>query len=148
MTRQDTSDVDTWTKCSPGTLTQLSHRIRAKQNRKVVVRVAAPVVLLICVGLGVWSMSGPRKSGDFDFGGVTCTEVQSGLQQYARGKLLPEERIAFDVHLAQCPRCQEMMRAMQSDNATPPKLDVSTRPEEIPAGGSESHRQRLAAILD
>ena len=114
MNQFDSTSADVWAECSPGTLQQLSHRIRRDQLRKTVLRVSAPLAMIALVALvGVWSAWRPSTPSEFNFGGVTCRQVEADMQRFAMSQLPADTQRAFAVHLANCPHCQERMRTMQ-----------------------------------
>lgn len=118
MPRQDPHDLEAWTDCPPGTLSELSHSLHRARRRKAIGRVGLPLLVIALVCSGVWSVNLPKTPSEFTFGGISCSEVQSQLQQYVAGGLEPDERQAFAIHLEKCPLCQEKVRAMRGHTAS------------------------------
>lgn len=124
MPRPAPHDLEAWTDCPPGTLSELSRSLHRARLRKTVVRVGAPLLVFVLVGLGVWGVNAPTTPSEFTFGGVCCSEVQPKLQQFMAGGLEQDERRAIKAHLDRCPHCQEKMKAMQGQTAS---LALGTR---------------------
>ena len=91
---------------------------RAKQDRlrrraalqKLGVGLGAGV--LLGVGWAAWnrrvSLQGP------DYGGLACHEVVRQLPDYLEQRLPEPVRQQMETHLAQCPKCQAVLRRMQA----------------------------------
>jgi anti-sigma factor RsiW len=45
--------------------------------------------------------------------GLACQEVVELITDYLEGALLPETRAQFEVHLADCPGCQQYLEQMR-----------------------------------
>ncbi|QDS94513.1 hypothetical protein FF011L_32920 [Roseimaritima multifibrata] len=141
MVRQDFDGNSDWEDCAPGTITGLMKRLKAERRRKSVVRFGPPVVLTVMLVLVAWNFGGVASSpslqnpvGEFDFGGVTCSEVQDSMLEFALGELEPVKQDAFTVHFQKCPACRTKLEAMQ-DSGTP--VAASSRVEN-PADDGES----------
>lgn len=115
MNDSELHSAEVWTACSPGTLGQLGRRIRGQRRRQSAIRVAAPLAMIVLVTLGVWSVTRPTAPREFNYGGVTCQQVEANMQEYAMRQLPPETQRAYAEHLAHCPHCQEKMKAMQRE---------------------------------
>ena len=113
MNTSELHSAEVWAVCSPGTLGQLSRRIRVQRRRQAAIRVATPLAMIVLVTLGVWSVNRPTAPHEFNYGGVTCRQVEANMQQYAMNQLPPDTQQAFAEHLAHCPHCQEKMKQMQ-----------------------------------
>lgn len=131
MVRQDFDGNSDWEDCAPGTITGLMKRLKAERRRKSVVRFGPPVVLTVMLVLVAWNFGGvassPSLQGpvrEFDFGGVTCSEVQDSILQFAMGELEPVKQDAFAVHFQHCPVCRTKLEAMQN-SGTPVAVSSS-----------------------
>lgn len=114
-----TPEENGWKACPAGTLVDYARRAKTARRNRTVLRLAgeigaAVILFLLVVWLAPW---GDRKR-EFDYGGISCHDVQSEMKQYMMGGLAPEVREKVRLHLAQCPRCQELMKKMQGANAT------------------------------
>jgi len=155
--------AEAWNACSPGTLGQLSRRIRVQRRRQAAIRIAAPLAMIVLVTLGVWSVNRPvaPQPFSFNYGGVTCRQVEANMQQYAASQLPPDTQRAFAEHLALCPLCQQKMNAMRrgampvgaaTEAVTENPVVVWThstrsRDENVPEGFT-LHRSRAASALN
>jgi len=161
MNDSELHSAEVWTACSPGTMGQLGRQIRGQRRRRVAIRVAAPLAMIVLVTLGVWSVNRPTAPLEFNYGGVTCRQVEANMQQYAMKQLPPDTQRAFAEHLALCPHCQEKMKAMQRgampveaamavDTESP--VAVLTQPtrsrDKNPFEGFTLHRSLAASGLD
>ncbi|WDQ19232.1 zf-HC2 domain-containing protein [Rhodopirellula sp. P2] len=151
MVRQDFEAHSDWEECSPGTIADLHNRLHAVRRRQSAVRMGTPIAVMAVLGMGVWNFGGtanPPESQEqlreFDFGGVTCSEVQASSQQYATGQLTPDQQQAFTLHLQQCPLCQQESDAMQTVELTL----VGENPTGNSPSGSPTHRPLLASNVD
>jgi len=117
MTSTDLSSIDRWTECTPGTLSQLSRQIRYEHRKQAVLQIAAPVMLALLMGFGVWSLRSQMAPTEFKPGGIACNEVQAQMQSLMQGKLDADSRKAIETHLAACERCQQLWKSMQNKTA-------------------------------
>jgi len=117
MTSTDLSSIDRWTECTPGTLSQLSRQIRYEHRKQAVLQIAAPLMLALLMGFGVWSLRSQMAPTEFKPGGIACNEVQAQMQSLMQGKLDADSRKAIETHLAACERCQQLWKSMQNKTA-------------------------------
>ncbi len=115
MNDSELHPAEAWTACSPGTLGRLSRRIRGQRQQQSAIRVAAPLAMIVLVTLGVWSANRPAALHESNYGGLTCQQVETNMQQYTVSQLPPETQRALAEHLAHCPHCQKKMKTMQRD---------------------------------
>ncbi len=161
MVRQDRVHQDfdlnaSWEECAPGTIGDLQNRLNDDRRRKSIVRIGAPIVVMALLGMGIWNFGGSASSPahvspahqeqlpEFNFGGVTCSELQASMQQFAMGELKPAQQQAFAIHLQQCPVCQEKMNAMNEIDM--PMADKNNLDNS--ANGFQTHRTLLASTVD
>lgn len=106
---------DDWTPCPAGTLTGLKRRLHRTRRAERAWRLAAQASVLLVVVAAVWVFTqtgGGRGTAEYDFGGITCTEVHRLLPKYMQGEVEPTIAEKIKLHLAECPRCQELVRQM------------------------------------
>ncbi len=113
-----TPEENGWEACPPGKLVEYARRTTAARRNRAVLRLAGEIgaaigLFLLVVWLSPWG----NRPREFDFGGITCSEVKTEMQQYMMGGLEPEEHEKIRLHLAHCPRCQELLKKMQGANA-------------------------------
>ena len=130
MAKHSRNSADDWRECPSGTLRDLNTRLRAEKRRKQATRVAIPLAVVTMLIASVWSF-GLVSHSDNDFGGITCHQVQEEMQAYLDGTLSEEKQQAFELHLANCHRCQELLREMGVDgqpvaNDVPASEDQTT----------------------
>lgn len=104
-----------WKPVSRGTLAGLALHLRSRRRRALAGRAAAIAALpLVLVAVGGIAMFLTRPAGmvEFDYGGITCTEVRTHLPSYLKGKVPPAVDQKLASHLKQCPNCQSLMRQM------------------------------------
>ena len=105
-------------------------------------------ILLLMVGGGMFVNSKFRDHGDYDFGGITCTEVRADMPQMMAGKLDQETMMRIQKHLELCPNCKRLADQMR-DQMPPMQKDmkmghVDCHDPNCHCGG----HQRLLADLD
>ena len=69
-------------------------------------------LMLLMAGGGVFFTSRIRNEKDYDFGGITCTEVRAYLPQMMAGKLDQESMMRIQKHLELCPNCKRLADQM------------------------------------
>lgn len=113
-----TPEENGWEACPPGTLVDYARRAKTARRKRAVLRLAGEVGAAVALFLlVVWLAPWGNRQREFDYGGITCRDVQSQMQPYMMGGLVAEEREKIRLHLVQCPRCQELMKKMQGNAA-------------------------------
>jgi len=109
--RPDGNDSRTagWLRCSPGALADLGQRLRGRRRRRAFLKGAMTAGALAVTGGLTWWLVAPR---DQPPGGLTCDQVETLVDAYARGQLDAETRLKVRQHAAQCPRCGPRFKAM------------------------------------
>jgi|GEM_PF-1851955 len=129
MTDMHAHQTEHWQACAPGTLGGFAARARGRRRLRGIGQAAGAVVLLAAVGLTVWSVSRPGGQRDNRFGGIACSDVHANIEAYKKGLLPPDLTERIRVHLAECPACQEAMKAMK-------KMEMGERSPGVAHGGS------------
>ncbi len=93
-----------WKPCPPGTLVDLSQRMRGQRQRRHAVRLGGLMALVIAVAIGV-AVPIAQRPRQYEFGGITCREVQRILPAYVAGTLPAELAQRVQQHLLECPNC-------------------------------------------
>lgn len=104
-----TNATDGWTRCGPNEITKLAGRIRAREQRRMVVTatlLVASASLLIAGWLVLKPDQGP------DFAGISCERVMDLSDAYMNKQLSPEIQDQVGRHIALCPNCQGMFEGM------------------------------------
>ncbi len=78
---------------------------------------------------------------------MTCREVVEFLMAYDAGELAPDERRAFDAHVADCPPCRRYIAGYRqtiaaAKDACEPR-DASPPPEDLVAAILAARRRRI-----
>ena len=128
-----TSEIH-WDVCPPGTLQNLAGSLRARRRRRH--NLKSCVVLSLVLGTGVVLWSTYSQSGEYDFGGIVCSEVRHMSEDYLHGRLAVEFSEKIDAHLLECPNCKPLMDLMRN------KLSVTARK----VLSRDSARARLAVL--
>lgn len=117
---------ETWEPCATGLLTGVAARGKSVRRRRAVVKVGIGAALLSAVvGVAAWTGGWGRGPRENYFGGIACREVGANLGAYASGSLAPELKSKIDVHLLNCPMCQERLREMQAVPAAPTQASAT-----------------------
>jgi hypothetical protein len=118
MTRQQGDEPPVapgWENSPPGEVRRLRQRLRGRRRRRAFLRAAATAAAgLFVTGGGLalwWGLVRPRE---YDYGGITCSEVRRLAEDYRMGKLAAAERERVRVHLARCPHCKLFFERMRS----------------------------------
>ena len=113
-----------WDSCPAGALSALSGKLKRRKQRRRFLQIAGALSLAVvgggvAVGLGLFI--GKRQNDavqDFNFGGITCTEVDQQAQAFAMGQVQEPLLGKMRVHIAQCPKCGPLMRNMLKNAET------------------------------
>jgi hypothetical protein len=109
----DSNHTESWTPCAAGALQTLARRLKVRRRLHGIIRAAGVAVVLLCVtALSVWSVGLLRGEREYHFGGIACHEVRANLDAFATGALSDELTERIEIHLKQCPACQEVMKQM------------------------------------
>ena len=107
-----------WDSCPAGTLSALSGKLKGRNQRRRFLKFAGALSLAVlgggvAVGLGLYFRRMPHDAvQDFNFGGITCTEVDQQAQAFALGQVQEPLLGKMRIHIAQCPKCGPLMRNM------------------------------------
>lgn len=149
MKRQP-SDNDHWKPCPPGELKRLVGRIKTQRRIRLVNwALVASLAVVLCVWAGVYFSTLPH-SGEYNFAGITCSEVHELGPRYMAGTL-PQDRLEqIGRHIAQCPDCGPFLERMQRSmsSATASWRSTDPQPVALPIAQAEAPihgRQRLLA---
>lgn len=101
-----------WDRCPPGKLFGLGRRLRGRKTRRQFLKGAAAAVGVLVTGgaFGLWWAA--RRTREFDFGGITCSQVIPLMGDYMARKLPLADQTRVGEHLALCPRCRALLEKM------------------------------------
>lgn len=107
-----------WQPAPPGTVGELARRVRARRTRRRFLRVAGGVATgLLAAGGGVWAWRAGTRPREYDFAGITCSEVVPRLEPLLAGRLPEPEATRVRAHVAQCPNCGPHFEALRRQRA-------------------------------
>jgi hypothetical protein len=103
-----------WEPCAPGEVAQLGKKLRGRKTRRVFLRASVVTAAsLLAAGGGLWLAFGRRGDGEYDYGGITCSEVVRQGKEYMAGKVPEPTRSKIAEHVAKCPRCGPLFKQMR-----------------------------------
>lgn len=114
MAPQQTNDQPLpsgWSKAPPGEVAGLGQKLRLRRKRRLFLKTAAVTaagLLAAAGGAGLWWLVG--RTREYDYGGITCSEVMDRARAYAMGQLQGADRDRVREHLARCPVCGPRFR--------------------------------------
>jgi len=136
--KSSSSDSGSWRPCPPGELVEIAGRLQGRRRSKDRARLfaASALVLLavvaISLSLGPWqNFRVPRPdpvSGEFHFGGITCTELHRALPGLKARTLDDATLVRVREHIEKCPHCNVFARLLQEP------LQTGQLPEGDPDG--------------
>lgn len=136
---EEPRNPDLWEACPPGELSGMVRRVKARRRTRTWPQVAgASLAVLVLVAGGVFvatRLSSPTQEGPagFDFGGITCREVQPILPEYLAGTLDEGRARKVRKHVAQCPHCGPMLEEMRTSTVLRPAV------RDLAAGAPREH---------
>ncbi len=110
------SNLNDWEPCGEGLLVEAVDRLKAQRRDRMAARavgVAGTLVILLFVGAIGFQQY--QKGADNHHGGISCAKVKTSLEAYVAGKLTPELEEQIEIHLAKCPKCQELRDQMMGE---------------------------------
>ena len=120
MARQSDSDSPVpsgWNRCPPGEVRRLAEKLRLRQRRRLFLRrtavAAAAVFGLAAGGTGWWlwrRSDRPPPQHEYDYGGITCSEVRRLAEPYRNGTLAEPQRSQVRRQIELCPACGPAFR--------------------------------------
>ncbi|VTT99540.1 unnamed protein product [Gemmataceae bacterium] len=112
-TDQPDSPPPEWEPCAPGEVARLGKKLRGRKTRRVFLRAAVAAASAVVTGGGVWLAFGHRRGGEYDYGGIVCSEVVRQGADYMAGKVPEPTRSQIAEHVARCPRCGPLFKQMR-----------------------------------
>ena len=117
MSRTDQPDPPPppqWEPCAPGEVARLGKKLRGRKTRRVFLRASVTTAAsLLAAGGGLWLAFGRRENGEYDYGGIACSEVVRQGKDYMAGTVPEPTRSQIAEHVAKCPRCGPLFKQMR-----------------------------------
>lgn len=110
--RTQVHSPDDWQPCPPGSLASFAGKEQSRQRRRFLAKLGGVASVLLLVGGTAYLAWTPRRLGEPNFGGITCTEVRANGMAYMAGRLDAGLSKRIHIHLEQCPLCQKVFREM------------------------------------
>ena len=102
-----------WEPAPPGAVSRLARQARTRRSRRQFLKAAGGVAAgLLAAGSGVWAWRSATRSREYDYGGITCSEVAPRLQPLIAGTLPEDEARRVRAHVARCPHCRPAFEAL------------------------------------
>ncbi len=98
-------DDTAWNDCPPGALAGLSHRAQRRRLLRLAAQTVSAVAVLAIVGFGGFFWRLRRQMQEYQFFGMTCSDVRELLPDYLAGKLDEKRAEVLERHVSRCPNC-------------------------------------------
>ena len=146
MTNEHRDSDSGWKPCEIGLIGEFAQRLKNRRRVILTAQIAggaalggALLALLLTVMPDIFSARGSVK--DFNYGGITCSEVQSRADAYIRGELDEPTVVKISAHLKECPLCSVLIdRMKQEDTSTSFRSSVREKNTRI-SRAAKSHRR-------
>ena len=110
--RDDEALPPGWERSPPEAVLRLGKRLRGRKTRRQFLRGAATAAGLMVTGgtFGLWWAA--SRPHEYDYGGITCSQVRSLMNDMPEKKLPPAEEARVREHLALCSHCRPLLEKM------------------------------------
>lgn len=98
---------DEWQQCAPGILTGYSRRIHRRQMLILAAKTVGTAGCVAAIGLGGWMEYLRRMEFDYQYYGMTCSDVRELLPAYRDGSLDAKRSEVLEKHVRKCSTCAE-----------------------------------------
>ena len=113
MSNKHPHDASGWAVCPPGTLQELTRRLRAKRRQRALTSVVTPLAIVVMLTAGTWTTFRLTQQSEFYYGGMWCREVRSSLDRYAAGQLPDTVNGKIAAHVRECRSCRGALRDIE-----------------------------------
>ncbi len=104
-----------WEPAPAGAVARLAQHLRRRSSRRRFLRTAVAVASVGAAGGGVWLLWPRSGDGEYEYGGIVCSEVVRQGPDYMAGKVPEPTRSKIAEHVARCPRCGPLFKKMEAE---------------------------------
>jgi hypothetical protein len=91
----------------------LARRLKNRQSRRRFLKAGGGILGgLLAVAGGWWVVRSATREREYDFGGITCSEVAACTDDLLQGRLPAEVVAKVRQHLLYCPSCKRMIEQL------------------------------------
>lgn len=121
--KSSSSESGGWQPCPPGELGELAGRLRTRRRNSRIARLATVSALLLLAAGAIYLQIEPGRTlnlpghalenGEFNFGGITCTELHRALPGLKAHTLDDATLARVREHVEKCPHCKSFARFLE-----------------------------------
>lgn len=108
-----TTQPDDWQPARGDEVVHLARLMRGRKTRRKFLKAGVGVAggLIALVG-GWWLFRLASSEREYDFGGITCSEVAASSDDFMQGRLPPDQATKVKQHVRRCPNCKPKFERM------------------------------------
>ncbi|MCI0704014.1 MAG: zf-HC2 domain-containing protein [Planctomycetia bacterium] len=123
---------DDWQPAAGDEVGRLARRLRTRRTRRQFLKGTGAVLGgLLAVAGGWWTVRSLTREREYDFGGITCSEVMAKSEAIKNRQLPPEEMKRVKQHLTRCPRCKPLVEQLGGLEMLGQAAPICRRPEVV-----------------
>ena len=121
---------DEWRPADGDEVVRLAHHMKRRKSRRQFLKTGGGIAggLLALVG-GWWVVRSATRKREYDFGGITCSEVAARADDFMQGRLPADEAAKVKQHVKLCPNCKPKFERMGGMKMVGQAVPVRRRPE-------------------
>jgi hypothetical protein len=122
--------ADDWQPAQGREVATLARRLRGRKSRRRFLVAAGTIGGTLLAGLGGWWLVQlATRQREYDFGGITCSEVAARADALMQGKLAEDEVARVKQHVLLCPHCKPWFERMGALKLLAQVMPACGRPE-------------------
>ncbi len=99
--------ADDWQPAAGNEVVRLARHMRDRKGRRQFLTMGGRIVAGLLAAAGGWWMAHvTTREQEFDFGGITCSEVAARADDLMQGRLPADEAARVRQHVLRCPNCK------------------------------------------
>jgi hypothetical protein len=104
---------DDWRPASGAEIVRLARRLKRRKSRRRFLKAGGGIIggVLALAG-GWWVVRSMTREREYDFGGITCSEVAARTDDLMQGRLPADEVAKVKQHVMLCPNCKPKFERM------------------------------------